>query len=85
MTDFEEKLKQYFPEIYAIYILAKDVDKGGGGEKHILTLIEQMLKMSVERKNGSILINYTQGRINQLSVKQELISGIRAKRVDNAE
>lgn len=72
MNNFEIQLKQFFPDIYALYLLMKDSEEGGGGEKNILILIDLLLDMNQTNKTGIIFINYSRGRIDNISLKQDI-------------
>lgn len=67
MSEFELKLQQLFPEIYALHLLGKD-------DPHVWDLVEQLIYMSQSNSTGSVLINYSEGHMNSISVKKDILA-----------
>ncbi len=72
LTPFEEQIKQYFPEIWNLHMLGKDFDVGGGGERNIWQLVDELLDMSQKVKTGQITINYSKGHIDNIRVTTDV-------------
>ena|SRR5581483_7743818 len=83
LTPFEIQLKQFFPEIFELHVLGKEVSKGGGGEEYIWDLVKQILEMNRTCSTGIIFVNFNRGRIDNISVKQDILK-YRSQKVRNA-
>jgi hypothetical protein len=73
MNEFEKNLAQYYPEVYALFLLAKEKDSGGGGEKNLYTLIEALVSMNALCESGTLLISYSKGHIDKISKQTDLV------------
>lgn len=67
MTPFEEQLKQYFPEIYALHELSK-------AEPHIWEVVSEILKMRAEDVTGMLRIHYNRGHIDEIIKEQKTLT-----------
>jgi hypothetical protein len=75
LTPLEQQLQQYAPEMFALHMLMKDVVEGGGGEKKILLLIDTMVKINHDGATGSVMFDYSKGRIANIDVRLRLTAG----------
>lgn len=85
MNAFESKLKEFFPEIYELYLLSKDKTLGGGGEVHVLDVIEALLEMNDDKITGSLYIGYSKGRIIKIALNKDILAGRGKSVIDNSE
>lgn len=83
LTPFEQQMAQYFPEIFALHLLAKDTDKGGGGEEHIWDLVRELLEMHRTGNSGNIYVSYSKGRIDKINVTKAVLAHS-SKKIRNA-
>lgn len=74
MNNFEEQLQKLFPDLFALHLLIKDKDQGGGGEKHLWDLIYELLSANKDLLTGSIMIGYSQGKINSIQTKKDVLA-----------
>lgn len=74
LTPFEIQLREFFPEIFNLHMLSKSDDKGGGGERYIWDLVEQLLEMHRISATGILFINYSKGRIENIQLKRDIIA-----------
>lgn len=74
MNEFEIKLKEYFPEIYELYVLAKDKAHNGGGETHVYKVIESLLVMNRDETTGSLYIGYSKGKITKIALNKDVLA-----------
>ena len=63
---FEELLKEYVPDIYALHILSKTAEQGGGGENHIWELVKTVVEMNADLAQGKIEIFFNNGHIDAI-------------------
>lgn len=82
VTDFEAKLKQFFPEIYQLQLLSKSRQEGGAGEINIFLVIDSLVDMANKQATGRLMINYSKGHIDKISVTQDKIA-VRRLRPEN--
>lgn len=84
MTEFEIKLKELFPDIYALHLLSKSEDNGGGGETHIWDIVRQLIEMRTTSATGSIYINYSKGKISTITIQKEVLAFSKLKNLNGS-
>lgn len=72
LTPLEQQLQQYAPEMFALHMLMKDEMDGGGGERHVFTLIQAIIQYNQTKGTGKIYINYSKGKISKIEASTEL-------------
>ena len=76
LTPLEQQLQQYAPDMFALHMLMKDETEGGGGERHMIKLLEALITFNQTRGTGRIYINYAKGKISKIEASTELTNGM---------
>lgn len=76
LTPLEQQLQQYAPDMFALHMLMKDEIDGGGGERHMVKLLEALVTFNQTRGTGRIYINYAKGKIAKIEASTELTNGM---------
>jgi len=74
LTPLEKLLKEQMPEIWTLYLLSKPAVEGGGGEINLWPLIEQILTINQNMQTGIVFINFSKGRIDNISYKHDILA-----------
>lgn len=75
LTPLEQQLQQYAPDMFALHMLMKDEMDGGGGERHLIKLLETLIAFNQTHGRGRIYITYSYGKIQKIEVSTEVTNG----------
>lgn len=74
LTPLELQLQQYAPEMFALHMLMKPTEQGLGEQK-LIVLIGTLVQYFESNATGSIIIDYSKGKISGITSKVNLTAG----------
>lgn len=70
---FEDLLREYVPDIYALHVLSKPKEQAGGGENHIWELIKAIIEMNAEVSTGRLEVFFNEGHIDTIKKTTDVL------------
>lgn len=69
-------LKEHFPLLYQLQLVSLDASVGGG-EKKLALLLDTLIKYNTTHATGSIMIDYSKGKIANIDTRVRITAGTR--------
>lgn len=75
-------LKQHFPSLYKLQLLMLDGSVSTNSDKKLQLLLETIVNYNTSGATGSILIDYSKGRIGNIDTRVRITAGTAAPHDD---